>query len=326
VQYSADSGTTWSFLSATGTSQTYYNITIGGSLPLVPGTAYRFRVYAGYVPSTADSVYAPISGYSTATGSITAPTTVPGTPKLEGTPELGRLYEPFRTSVTVQNTGGAVVRFTGPTYSGGSAVTSYRVYDGAASTTSVLTIAASDAGQYERTAVGKYRTATVTWSAISAERYISVSAVNSAGESPKVTVRVPPIVDHVFQITSLTATPLAAGAMFSYPGGSTYAYSSAARAVTLAWSAPSATIAGMSANPQQPAFQIQVQSLASSTQATVSENWTDVMPLLSGRPYSQSGNTIDFLSPATPYVARVRAAYLNGVYGPFSYVTFTTVS
>ena len=338
IQYSSNNGVSWSFLSSTGTYETYYNITIGGSLPLIAGQSYKFRVYAGYPTDSfviaGDSTYGPISDYSAETGTVVAPATVPGQVLLLSNNESHsagnlRFHEWFRTSVTETGTGGAVLRFTGPSYTGGSAVTSYRVYDDTnpASPVLVQTILASADGQYAFPAEGKYRTATVTWSAINAPRTLSVTAVNAAGESARRTVDIPRIVDWAFRVNNLTATPLAAGAKFTYPGGVTYDYRSAARAVSLAWSAPSFTFPG-SATPTTPTFQIEFLSLAQTT-----EGWYRVKPFDAnsphaqvGRPYSQSGDTIDTLSPNTTYVVRVRSSYQGGIYGPFSYVTFTTVS
>lgn len=301
IQMSSDGGTTWEMLSSRN-ALTYVSMWPGnGASSLTPGASYVFRVFATYAPlwtMPGASVYAPTSAFSAASSSVTAPQQPPTQPLIDRTVSPSGA-EPFP--------GGVTVRFSPPVWTGGSAITSYKVYVNGAST-AALTISASDTSYVQ---YGTVRSFSLTGLANDTLHSVRVTAVNSAGESEPDEATGAPTASRAARLTSFAVAALTPPAAFAYDSGASYAYPSVARAVAITWSAtPYASYT--------PIFDIQWMPLAGG-------EWTQAVPRTPDLYSNKSGGTVDILSPNTAYVIRARETKLDAS-GPYSYATVTTAS
>lgn len=184
VQASSDGGTTWSW-AASRVQQPIGSLWPGsGSGSIVPGTSYVFRVCATYAPIfeiPGVSVHAPSSAFSSQSAAVTAP-----------------LQPPLAPAVTVEPTSaGGVITVLPPSWNGNSAITEYRVYVYAASSsrpsTPTHTISGASGGSVATTGLTN-----------GTEYKVDVSAVNVAGVGDFAQESLAPSADTPPQVPPLT--------------------------------------------------------------------------------------------------------------------------
>lgn len=231
IQQSSDGGTTW-----TEASRIDGGVQVGlnSSHGLIPGSSYKFRVAATYVPRflvAGTSEWVPVSAYSSATASLTVTQRTPLEPSLSVEP----------------TTGGVVVTVDPPQWNGGATITEHRVY--------VYDATTSRPGSPTHTISGATGGTVSSTGLTNGTAYkVDVCAVNSVGAGDFATTTVTPLASIPPQVPALTITCGTATAVWN---NGTFEWRSPA---TVQWAS-----SGYSSRPTPPLFEVEYRASASPT-------------------------------------------------------------